>query len=142
MSRGRRLATTGVVATIAAAALDALVAGVARSAGVDLEVTGGEAIPVSGIAFVTAVFSLAGVVGAAALLQWSHDPARWWWRATVALTALSLVPPFVAAADAATAVTLVVLHLLAAAVVIPAVARALPHRASAAVLPEGHLTTG
>lgn len=43
----------------------------------------------------------------------------------MALTALSLVPPFLAAADTATAVTLVVLHLLAAAVVVPAVARSL-----------------
>lgn len=54
MSRGRRLATTGVVAAIGAAALNALVATVARSAGVDFEVSGGEVIPVSGIAFVTA----------------------------------------------------------------------------------------
>ena len=43
----------------------------------------------------------------------------------MALTAVSLVPPFLAAADATTAVTLVALHLLAAAVVIPAVARTL-----------------
>ena len=36
-------------------------------------------------------------------------------RTTVALTAVSLVPPLLAGAEAATAVALVVLHLVAAA---------------------------
>lgn len=139
MSRGRRLAATGAVATIAAVALTALVAAVARSAGVGFEVTGGEAIPVSGIAFVTGVFSVVGLVLAAALLRWSGNPGRWWLRITVALTAVSLVPPFLAATDTSTALTLVVLHLVAAAVVVPAVARVLPHEV---VVRAGHLTTG
>lgn len=120
-----RIAVVGLGAAVAAAALNAAVAALARAAGVDLEVTGGEAIPVSGIAFVTVVLSAVGVLIAAALSRWSNSPVRWWWRTTVALTALSLVPPFLAAADTATAVTLVVLHLLAAAVVVPAVARSL-----------------
>jgi len=125
VSRGRAIAVTGVGAAVAAAALNAVVAALARVAGVDLEVTGGEAIPVSGIAFVTVVLSVVGVLIAAALSRWSAEPVRWWIRTTVALTALSLVPPFLAAADTATAVTLVALHLLAAAVVVPAVARTL-----------------
>ena len=115
----------GLGAAVAAAALNAAVAALARAAGVDLEVTGGEAIPVSGIAFVTVVLSAVGVLIAAALSRWSASPVRWWLRTTVALTALSLVPPFLAAADTATAVTLVALHLLAAAVVVPAIARTL-----------------
>jgi hypothetical protein len=139
MSRGRRLAATGVVATIAAAALNALLATVARSAGVDFQVTDGEVVPVSGIAFVTGAFSLVGLLGAAALLRWSGDPVRWWLRTTVALTTLSLVPPFLAAADTSTALTLAVLHLVAAAVVIPAVARVLPQEA---VLPSRSLPVG
>jgi Family of unknown function (DUF6069) len=121
-----RLAVTGLAAAVAAAALNAVVAALTRAAGVDLEVTSGEAIPVSGIAFVTVVLSVVGLLIAAALARWSTSPVRWWWRTTVALTAVSLVPPFLAAADAATAVTLVALHLLAAAVVVPAVARTLP----------------
>ena len=40
MSRGRRLAVTGLGAAVAAAALNAVVAALARAAGVDLEVTG------------------------------------------------------------------------------------------------------
>jgi hypothetical protein len=125
MSRGSRLAVTGLGAAVAAAALNAVVAALARAAGVDLEVSGGEAIPVSGIAFVTVVLSALGLLIAAALSRWSDSPVQWWLRTTVALTAVSLAPPFLAAADAATAVTLVVLHLLAAAVVVPAVARTL-----------------
>lgn len=129
MSRGRRLAVTGLGAAVAAAALNAVVAGLARAAGVDLEVTGGEAIPVSGIAFVTVVFSVLGVLIAAALSRWSDSPVQWWLRTTVVLTAVSLVPPFLAAADAGTAATLVALHLLAAAVVVPVVARTLRSQA-------------
>ena len=125
MSRGRRLAVTGLGAAVAAAAINAVVAAVARAAGVELEVTGGEAIPVSGIAFVTVVLSVLGLLIAAALSRWSDSPAQWWLRTTVVLTAVSLVPPFLAAADPATAATLVALHLLAAAVVVPVVARTL-----------------
>ena len=125
MSRGRRLAVTGLGAAVAAAALNAVVAALARAAGVDLEVTGGETIPVSGIAFVTVVLSVLGLLIAAALSRWNDHPVQWWLRTTAVLTAVSLVPPFLAATDTATAVTLVVLHLLAAVIVIPAVARTL-----------------
>jgi hypothetical protein len=121
----RRLVATGLGAAVAAAALTAAVAAGARAAGVDFEVTGGEAVPVSGIAFVTAVFSVVGVVLAAALRQWSDRPVQWWWRTTIALTVVSLVPPFLAATDTATALTLVLLHLVAAALVVPVVARTL-----------------
>jgi hypothetical protein len=121
----RRLVVLGLEVTVAAAVLNAGVAAVARAAGVDLEVTGGEAIPVSGIALVTAVFSVVGIGIAAALQRWSDRPVQWWWRTTVALTAVSLVPPLLAATDAATALALVLLHLLAAALVVPAVARTL-----------------
>ncbi len=44
---------------------------------------------------------------------------------TVALTALSLVPPFLQDANAGTVAGLVLLHLTAAAIVIPALARRL-----------------
>lgn len=126
-----RLVAVGLGAALAAAAVNAVVAVGARAAGVDFQVAGGEAIPVSGIAFVTAVLSAAGVVVAVALQHWSDRPVQWWVRTTVVLTALSLVPPFLAGADAATTVTLVVLHLLAAALVVPVVARTLGSRRAA-----------
>lgn len=136
MSRGRRVLTRGVAAAAVAAAANAVAAGLARAAGVDFEVAGGESIPVAGIAFVTGVLSLVGVPIAVALARWSRRPATAFVRTTVALTALSLVPPFLAGADAATTTTLVLLHLLAAALVVPALAAALePDRERAALAP-------
>lgn len=122
--RVRGLAGTGIVSVVGAMAATAVAGALARAAGVDLEVSG-EEVPVSGIAFVTGVLSVVGVLVAAALRRWSARPAERFVRTTVALTALSLVAPVLAEADAATTVTLVGLHLVAAAVVIPAVARSL-----------------
>ncbi|GAA2985544.1 hypothetical protein LV75_005308 [Actinokineospora diospyrosa] len=61
--------------------------------------------------------------------RYAKDAARTYLRTTVVLTALSLAGPL-AAADTATStkVVLVVAHLLAAAIVIPPVARRLAHR--------------
>ena len=70
-----RLALVGLGAAVAAATLNVVVAALARSAGVDLEVTGGEAIPVSGIAFVTVVLSVVGLLIAAALSRGAATPS-------------------------------------------------------------------
>ena len=124
--RTRRLAVTGVAATLAAMAATTLAAALARAAGVDFEVPeGGETVPVPGFAVVTGFFSLAGVVVAAALLRWSAHPAERFVWAAVSLTVISLVPPFVSGASLSTAAALVGLHLVAATVMIPALARAL-----------------
>jgi hypothetical protein len=50
------------------------------------------------------------------------------WTA-VSLTAISLVPPFLSGADTGTTATLLGLHLVAAAVMIPTLARSLRTRA-------------
>ena len=82
----------------------------------------------SGIAVVTGFFSVVGVVIAAALLRWSARPAeRFVWTA-VSLTAISLVPPLLSGADAATVTALIGLHLVAATVMIPTLARSLSVR--------------
>jgi len=121
--RTRRLAGTGALATLAAMVATTLVAALARAVGVELEVPeGGETIPLSGIAFVTGVFSVVGVVIAAALLRWSAHPVPWFVRTTIALTAVSLVPPWSVGAATATAAALVVLHVTAATVMIPSLA--------------------
>ena len=127
--RLRGLAGTGFLATLAAMLATTLVAASARAIGVDFEVgNGGETIPLSGFAVVTGFFSVAGIVIAAALLHWSARPAeRFVWTA-VSLTAISLVPPFLAAANTATTTALVGLHLVAATVMIPALARSLRTR--------------
>ncbi|WP_431945342.1 DUF6069 family protein [Micromonospora marina] len=127
----RRLAVTGLVATLAAMVVTTLAAALARAAGVDFEIPdgggggGGETIPLGGFAVVTGFLSLVGVVIAAVLLRFSARPARRFVWTAVALTALSMLPPLIAGGDAAATVTLIGLHLVAAAVMIPALARSL-----------------
>ncbi|MGW6194567.1 DUF6069 family protein [Kribbella sp. NPDC055110] len=124
--RLRRLAGTGVLAALAAMAATALGAALARAVGVDFEIPdGGESIPVSGIAVVTGFFSAVGIVIAVALLRWSRSPAKRFVWTTTSLTAISLVPPILAGANAATTGTLLGLHLIAATVMIPVLARSL-----------------
>ncbi|MEV1073604.1 DUF6069 family protein [Micromonospora parva] len=104
-----------------------LAAALARAVGVDFAIPdgGGETIPLSGFAVVTGFFSVVGVVIAGALLWWSARPAaRFVWTA-VSLTALSLIPPFVSGANAATITALLGLHLVAATVMIPVLTRSL-----------------
>ena len=127
MSGGLRgLAITGLLATLVAMVATAVVAAFARAVGVDFAVSNSdETIPVSGIAVVTGFFSVVGVVLAAALLRWSARPAEWFVRTAVTLAALSLVPPVLLGADAATATALVGLHVIAAAVMIPTLSRSL-----------------
>ncbi|MBW6434979.1 hypothetical protein KZ829_14650 [Actinoplanes hulinensis] len=120
---------TGIVATLAAVVATTLAAALARAAGVDFEIPdGGEAIPLAGFATVTGFFSIVGVAIAVALLRWSARPAERFVWTTVSLTAISLVPPLISGAGTATVVTLIGLHLLPAAVIIPSLARSLRSR--------------
>src|SRR6185503_13432273 len=127
--RRRGLAGTGFVATLAAMVATTLAAALAQAVGVDFEVPdGGETIPLSGFTVVTGFFSVVGIVIAAALLRWSARPAEVFVRTAVSLTAISLVAPLLSEADTATATALVGLHLVAGAVMIPALARSLRTR--------------
>jgi hypothetical protein len=124
--RLRGLAGTGFIATLAATVATTLAAALARAVGVDFEVPDGDqTIPLSGFAVVTGFFSVVGIVIAAALLRWSARPAHRFMQIAVSLTAISLVPPLLAGADTATTTALLGLHLVAAAVMIPALARSL-----------------
>jgi hypothetical protein len=127
--RLRGLAGTGLIATLTAMVATALAAALARAVGVDFEIPdGGETIPLSGFAVVTGFFSVVGIVIAAALLRWSARPAeRFVWTA-VSLTAISLVPPLISGANTATTTALIGLHLVAATVMIPTLARSLRTR--------------
>ena len=127
--RLRGLAVTGFIATLAAVVVTTLTAALAQAVGVDFEVPdGGETIPLSGFAVVTGFFSLVGVFMAAALLRWSARPAERFVRTAVTLTAISLVPPLLSGADTATTTALLGLHLVAATVMIPILARGLRSR--------------
>jgi hypothetical protein len=127
--RLRGLAGTGFMATAAAMVATTLGAALAQAVGVDFEVPdGGESIPLSGIAVVTGVFSVVGVVIAAVLLRWSDRPGDRFVQTAVTLTAVSLVPPLICGAAIATTTALIGLHLVAAAVMIPSLARRLRPR--------------
>ena len=80
-----------------------LVAALEQAVGVDFEVPdGGEAIPLAGFAVVTGVFSVVGIVIAAALLRWTARPAQRFVQTAVTLTAISLLPPLLSEANTAT----------------------------------------
>ena len=129
IERLRMLAVTGFIAALAAMVATTLAAALAQAVGVDFQVPdGGETIPLSGFAVVTGFFSVVGIVIAVALLRWSARPAeRFVWTA-VSLTVISLVPPLLSEAAPATAVALIGLHLVAATVMIPTLARSLRAR--------------
>jgi len=120
-----RLVGTGVLATLAAMVATTVAAALAQAAGVDFTVAAGETIPLGGFTTVTGVFSLVGVVIAVVLLRFSAHPARRFLWTAVSLTAVSLVPPLLTDADAAAKATLIGLHLIAAAIVVPTLTRAL-----------------
>ena len=115
---------TGLVAIAAAAVATTATAAAGRAAGISLDVSGAP-IPVSGFATLTVVFSLVGLVLAAVLSRTARRPRRVFVRTTVVLTVLSLVPDVIADATPATRVLLMVTHLVAAAIVVPAIARRL-----------------
>jgi hypothetical protein len=118
------LTRTGVVVAAVASAATMSVAAVGHAAGISLDM-GGAPIPVAGFGTLTAVFSLVGLVLAAVLSRTTRSPRRAFVRTTVVLTVLSLVPDVIADAGPATKALLMTTHLIAAAIVIPAVARRL-----------------
>jgi hypothetical protein len=118
------LAATGVVAAALASAATTIVAAAGNAAGISLDV-GGSAIDVLGFATLTAFFSLVGLVMAAVMARVARRPRSTFVRTTVVLTALSLVPDVIVDAAPATKALLMLTHVVAAAIVIPAVARRL-----------------
>lgn len=85
----------------------------------------GAPIPASGFAVLTVIFSVIGLVIAAALHRFARHPRTAWVRTTVALAVLSLAPDALADAAVSTKALLMLTHVVAAAIVIPAVARRL-----------------
>lgn len=117
----RHLVRTGAVAGLTAGVATAAVAAIAHAAGVPLTV-GGEEIPVAGFAQVTFVFVAIGAVIAAMLARRARRAQRTFVVTTVVLTALSLVPDVLADASTATKLTLMLTHVVAAAIAIPMLA--------------------
>ncbi|GAA3820275.1 DUF6069 family protein [Nocardioides panacisoli] len=115
----------GVVAAVAASVATTVLAAVASAAGVSFGDGTGASIPIAGFAQLTLVFSLAGVGLAAILARKARRPRSTFVRTTVALTAASFVPDLTFGFDAASAATLITLHTVAAAIVVPTLARRL-----------------
>jgi hypothetical protein len=118
------LLLAGAGATVAAAAATAVVAAAGAAVGISTAISGAE-IPVPGFATLTVMFSALGLVIAVALRRFARTPRVTWLRTTIALTALSFVPDLLADAAVPTKVLLILTHVVAAAIVIPAVARRL-----------------
>ncbi|MFI9170191.1 DUF6069 family protein [Streptomyces lincolnensis] len=124
----------GIAAMLAGAVVTEVFALVARGAGVPMSAASPGAteaadIPVGGFAGGVLFWSLAGIVLAVVLGRWAKRPARTFTVATVVLTVLSLAGPVAAPHTAvSTQIVLAVSHLVAAAVIIPVLARRLAHR--------------
>ena len=118
------LAKAGLAATVVATAATMTVAAVGHAAGISLDMAG-EPIPVAGFGTLTALFSLIGLALAAGLAQWAKAPRRTFVRTTIVLTVLSFVPDLLSDTAPATKALLMSTHVVAAAIVIPAIARRL-----------------
>jgi hypothetical protein len=116
------LRRTTVVSGLAAAAVTTGAAAVAHAAGVSFEVEH-EMIPLAGFAQMTLLGAVIGGVLLAVLNRRSSSVQRRFVQWTVALTALSCVPSVALPDDAASKITLVALHVLAAAIIVPVLAR-------------------
>jgi peptidoglycan/LPS O-acetylase OafA/YrhL len=104
---------------VIAAATTTIVAAVARAAGAALAVDG-EQIPLLGFAQLTLAGAVIGGVLATVLHKRARRPQRTFVITTVALTAASIVPDFTMGIATGSAVVLALTHVLAAAIVIPA----------------------
>jgi hypothetical protein len=117
----------GVAAAVAASVATTALAAVASAAGVSFADSTGTGIPIAAFAQLTLAFSLVGVGIAAVLARKARRPRATFVRTAVALTALSFVPDITFGFDAASAVTLITLHSVAAAIVVPTLAARLAH---------------
>ena len=112
----------GVAAALVASVATTILAAVASAAGVSFADSTGASIPIAGFAQLTLVFSLVGVAIAAVMARKARRPRPTFVRTTVTLTALSVVPDLTFGFDAGSAATLITLHTVAAAIVVPTLA--------------------
>jgi hypothetical protein len=114
------------VGTLAAAAATETLVALARAAGIQVAIQGTDLKP-GGCTIAVLMCMVAGVGVLAAVRRWAQSPARTWIRATLALTALSFLPDLTVPDTAAsTRMVLMSAHIVAAAIIIPTVARRLP----------------
>ena len=117
----KQLWKTAAIAGGIAAMATVAVAATAQALDVPIEV-GGETIPLLGFAQLTIVGAIIGALLATVLARRAARPRHTFVVTTVALTVLSIVPDVLADAHTATRFTLALTHVVAAAIVIPALA--------------------
>jgi uncharacterized protein DUF6069 len=111
----------GLVAGATAAVATTAYAAAVHAAGVSFAISG-KAIPAPGFGEVTFVAALIGTAIAAILARRAARPLHTFLVTTLALTVVSFVPDVIGDAHLSTKVALVLSHVLAAAIVIPALA--------------------
>lgn len=114
------LIRTGAIAGVVAAVATSAAAAVARDADISLEIDD-MAIPVGAFAWWTVVGAVVGIV----LARFLRERRQLFVVITSVATALSLVPAILFPDDTGTKLVLVLAHLLAAVIIIPALARRL-----------------
>ena len=112
----------GIAAAFVASVATTILAAITSAAGVSFAGDTGASIPIAGFAQLTLVFSLVGVGIAAVMARKARRPRATFVRTAVALTALSFVPDLTLGFDAGSAATLIALHTVAAAIVVPTLA--------------------
>jgi hypothetical protein len=117
----RHLVRSGAVAGVVASVATVGVAATAHAAGVPVEISN-ESIPLMAFAQLTLFATAIGVVLASVFARRAENPRRTFVSTTLALTALSFVPDVLADAHTSTKLTLMVTHVVAAAIVIPILA--------------------
>jgi peptidoglycan/LPS O-acetylase OafA/YrhL len=117
----RQLLRRGATAGVVAAAATTAVAAAADAIGVSLAV-GGESIPLPGFAQMTLLAAVIGVALAAVMARRASRARHTFISTTLVLTGLTFVPDVLADAQTSTKLTLMLTHVVAAAIVIPALA--------------------
>jgi hypothetical protein len=125
VSTRRPVWRVGVLSGLVAAAATCLVVAIARAGDVAVAVQG-ERIPLLGFAQFTMVGALLGIGLAKLSARRAAHPRQMFVRVTVALTALSIVPDVVVDATVGTKSVLALTHVVAAAIIVPAIASRVP----------------
>ncbi len=125
-TRAHPLRRAAVVSGVSAAAATTALAATADALGVPFAIDG-ETIPLYGFAQLTLVGALLGGLLAAASARYAASPRRTFTGVAVVLTVLSCIPSVAWPPDTATRLVLVATHVVAAAIMIPALAGRLRH---------------
>ena len=130
----RTIITSGALAGLAAAAATVVTAAAAQAIDIPMQAAASadeaaQDIPLWAYAQLTVASAVIGTLLALALHRWARRPARTFVAVTAALTVVSFVGPVTAHhATTATRVVLELTHVIAAAIIIPALAARLGRR--------------